>query len=109
LNKRGFEIYKSNEEVELVELRQIFDKYCECTKGFPVGVNYSDPPNFDAADPVVEVSERGSKITIAVERKTSQRRLRYTIIKGNEGMRVSDQVKILDPNNNKYVSFDILL
>lgn len=109
LNERGYERFQKNEAVGLAELRHIFDKYCQCTKEFPVGTAGCDPPWFDKNSLVVDVAKKGAKTIVVIERTIDSRRLQYTLLSTEQGLRVSDQVKILDPIKNKFVSHDILL
>lgn len=114
---RGYEDYKNNAiswddftvRVDC-ELKRIFDKYCECSKKvwastFPL------IPSFDANNPVLQVTEKGNKVHVVIDRAstTPPAKLRYTLIKTDNAYRVSDQVKIFDDMKNKFMSFDILL
>ena len=62
--------------------------------------------------PVLEVSERGKKIYIVIERTGwggRKDKLQYCVLNSEKGLRVSDQVKIFDTTENRFASFDMLL
>jgi len=93
----------------LQDLRTIFDNYCECSKKFPIGVTFSDPPAFDKDSQIVQITEKDNKVIIVIEREEMKRLLQYTLLKAEKGLKISDQVKIFDPVKTKFVSFNILL
>lgn len=93
-------------------LKKVFDKYCQYTKEpTAASLSYSHASDPEREFPIVGVTGRGKKVYIVIQDELnpgSFRQYEYTLIKGDNGYRVSDKAKIYDPIKKKFVSYYLL-
>jgi cell wall assembly regulator SMI1 len=104
--------YEEARSAGLAALKKVFDKYCQCTKELTVAsLSYSYASDPERECPIVGVTVKGKKVTIVIQDEFSPgnfQQYEYTLIKVDDGYKVSDKTKIYDPVKKKFVSYFLL-
>jgi hypothetical protein len=108
----GESSYAEGHKVLSADLRAIYDKFVRF-KSFPGNFTYTYPPSYDPeGEKILEITPKGKDgflITTDQSTKIPRTRVRYTVMRTNEGLKILDKRERYDEFKNKYVAWDLLL